>query len=186
MPKILVNIEDRIFVSAKELFYEKGYDQVNMKDISQRADIAVGTLYNYFSNKNELYFRVLENSWNDTFRKLDNLLEKDIDDKTKLKCSIKLIYEEVLDRRCMGVQVRKTKDLKNEQCIVALEKEIKLNLKKIFKDVKIKEQFKDDKNILAKIVYTLLISLPMLIDYYPEDKENNIDYLYNIILGFIK
>lgn len=42
MPKLLFNIENRIFLSAKELFYEKGYEQVNMKEIAQRADMAVG------------------------------------------------------------------------------------------------------------------------------------------------
>ena len=48
MAKLIFSIEDKIFISAKELFYEKGYEQVNMKDISKRAGIAVGSLYNYF------------------------------------------------------------------------------------------------------------------------------------------
>lgn len=184
MPKLLVNIEDIIFLSAKELFYEKGYEQVNMKDISKRANIAVGTLYNYFSNKKELYLSVLEKSWENTFKKLDRILEEDIDEKIRLKSSIKLIYEEVLDRRCMGIQVRKAKDLRDEKSLIFLEKEIRKNIKRIFKDIEIKKQFKDDENILAKMVYSLLINLTMLIDYYPEDKEMNIEYLYNIILGF--
>lgn len=186
MPKLIMNIEDRIFLAAKELFYEKGYEQVNMKDISGRADMAVGTLYNYFSNKNELYFSVLEKSWEETFQKLDILLEENIDEKIKLKDAIRLIYEEVLDRRCMGIQVRKVKDLKDEKSLIDLEKRIKVNLKRIFKDVIIKEQLENDSNILGKIVYTLLINLTMLIDYYPGDKEYNINYVYNTILGLVK
>ncbi len=186
MPKLIFNIEDKIFLSAKELFYEKGYEHVNMKEISNRADIAVGTLYNYFSNKNELYISVLENSWNDTFEKLDEILSKNIDGKIKLKSSLTLIYEEILDRRCMGIQVRKEKELKGNKSMENIERKIKNNIKEIFKSIKIKKQFKDDENILDKIVYTLLINITMLIDYYPEDKTSNIEYIYSGIVGFFE
>ncbi len=177
MPKLMLNIEERIFLSAKELFNEKGYEQVNMKDISNRASIAVGTLYNYFSNKNDLYLSVLENSWNLTFKKLDKILDKDIDEKEKLETSVSLIYDEILYRRCMGIQVRKVKGLKADKSIENIERKIKKNIKMIFIDIKIKKQFEDDQNLLDKLVYTLLINLTMLIDLYPEDKEKNIEYL---------
>lgn len=186
MPKIILNIEDRIFQSAKELFYEKGYEHVNMKEISKRADIAVGTLYNYFPNKNELYISVLENSWNITFEKLSKVSSKEIDEKEKLRTSIALIYEDVLNRKCMGVQIRKAKDLKGNKANKKIEKRIIDNLKGVFKGIKIKKQFKKDKNIMDKVVYTLLINLTMLIDYYPEDNTINIEYLYNSILGFFE
>lgn len=186
MPKLMLNIENQIFLSAKELFNERGYEQVNMKEISNRADIAVGTLYNYFCNKNELYLSVLENSWNATFEKLDKVLDKDIDEKFKLKSSLTIIYDEALDRRCMGIQVRKAKDLKNNEAIENIEKKIKNDIKRIFKDIKIKKQFEDDENILDKVVYTLLINLTMLIDYYPKDKAKNIEYLYSGVVVFFE
>ena len=186
MPKLILNIEERILLSAKELFYEKGYDQVNMKEISKRADIAVGTLYNYFPNKNSLYLLVLENSWNITFEKLYELLDKDMDEREKLKSAITLIYEEVLYRKCMGIQVRKSKDLKENQCIKKIEKKIKNNINKLFDNIKIKKEFEDDENILDKVVYTLLINLTMLIDYYPEEKTKNIEYLYSTVVGFFQ
>lgn len=186
MPKLMLNIEERIFLSAKELFNEKGYEQVNMKDISKRANIAVGSLYNYFSNKNQLYLSVLENSWNTTFEKLDKVLDKHTDKKETLKDCLRIIYEETLDRRCMGIQVRKAKDLKDNEAIENIEKKIKNNIKLIFKDMKIKKQFEEDDYILDKVVYTLLINLTMLIDYYPEDKAKNIEYLYSGIVVFFQ
>ena len=185
MPKIILNIEDRIFLSAKELFYEKGYEHVNMKDIAKRADMAVGTLYNYFSNKNELYISVLEQSWNSTFEKLERLQSKDIDEKERLRSSIALLYEEVFDRRCMGIQVRKIKDLKGDTSIKNIEQKILRTIKAIFTDSKIRNQFADDEDVLDKIVLSLLINLTMLVDYYPEDKAKNIEYLYSGVEGFL-
>lgn len=186
MPKLIVNIEDRIFLSAKELFYEKGYEQVNMKEISARADIAVGTLYNYYSNKNQLYFLILENSWRGTFEKLDQLLALDMDGKEKLKASISLIYEEVLERKCMGVQIRKSKDLRGNKLIEDIEKEINKNIKKLFKNLDLRKDFIADRNILDKLVNTLLVNLTMIIEFYPEDKEENIRYLYAGIVGYFQ
>lgn len=186
MGKLIYNIEHRIFLSAKELFFEKGYEHVNMKEISKRADIAVGTLYNYFSNKNELYLSVLENSWNDTFKKLDIILNKEIGEKEKLKSAIRLIYKETFHRRCMGIQVRKSKDLKENEAVENFEEKIKINVEKIFENIKIKKEFKNDKNILDKLVYTLLVNLTMLIDYYPNDEVSNIEFLYSGLVGFFQ
>lgn len=184
MPKLILNIEDRIFLAAKELFYESGYEQVNMKDIARRADMAVGTLYNYFSNKNELYVSVLEKSWSDTFEKLNLVQRSDIDQKEKLRSSITRIYEDVLERKCMGIQVRKAKDLQGEASIAQIEEKILATIKALFTSLKVKKEFEDDENILDKVVYSLLINLTMLVDYYPEDTSRNIEYLYTGIVVF--
>lgn len=186
MAKLIFSIEDKIFISAKELFYEKGYEQVNMKDISKRAGIAVGSLYNYFSNKSELYLSVLESSWNDSFDKLETILEKDLEGREKIRLCVSLLYEETLERRCMGMQVRKAKDLKDNQSIKDMEKRIGETIKAFFKGVELKEEFKEDRNILDKIVYSLLINLSLLIDYYPEDQKSNIEYLYKGAVTFFK
>jgi len=157
-----------------------------MKEIAKRADIAVGTLYNYFSNKNELYFSVLEKSWNDMFEKLNQLQTSDINKKDLLKSSITLIYEKIFDRRCMGLEVRKVKDLKGDASVTEIEQKILDTIKDIFKHIKIKKEFENDENILDKVVYSLLTNITMLVDYYPRDRMSNIEYLYSGIVGFFE
>ncbi len=186
MPKLIVNIEDRIFLAAKELFYEKGYDHVSMREISSRTGIAVGTLYNYYSNKNELYFLVLEDSWRVTFEKLDSLLDQDLTSKEKLKASIRLIYEGILQRKCMGIQIRKSKDLKDNKLIEAIESEINKKIKQVFKNLETRPELAKDKDLLDKLVNTLLVNLTMLIEFYPGSKDENIEYIYRGIVGYFK
>ncbi len=186
MPKLIRNIEDRIFFSAKELFSEKGYEQVNMKEIAKRADMAVGTLYNYFSNKNELYFSVLEKSWNSTLMKLNALQKGDIDNKKRLKSSILFLYEDILERKCMGIEVRKVKELKDDTSFAKIEQKILNTIKAIFTEIKIKPNFEDDENILDKVVYSLLINVTLLVEYYNEDKINNLNYLYSSVIDFFE
>jgi len=56
MPQVLKQeIEDKIVVSAKELFIAYGYDSVSMSMIARNAGIAVGNIYRYFSGKDQLF-----------------------------------------------------------------------------------------------------------------------------------
>jgi len=48
-----------ILQAALELFLQKGYHNVSMHEIAVRAEFAVGTLYKFFKNKDELYKDIL-------------------------------------------------------------------------------------------------------------------------------
>jgi len=41
---------DRIIEAATRLFREQGYDTVKMEAIAAAAEVAIGTIYNYFRN----------------------------------------------------------------------------------------------------------------------------------------
>lgn len=49
----------RLVDCALELFSKHGYDSVSVKKIAEAAGMAQGSLYNYFSNKEDLYWAVL-------------------------------------------------------------------------------------------------------------------------------
>ncbi|MCV7134935.1 TetR/AcrR family transcriptional regulator [Mycobacterium hodleri] len=49
---------DRIFDAAANLFAEHGYEAVTTQQISERADIAAGTLFRYASSKGDLLLMV--------------------------------------------------------------------------------------------------------------------------------
>jgi AcrR family transcriptional regulator len=46
--------EARILRAAAKLFETKGYERTGMQDIARRANLAVGTIYNYFPSKPEI------------------------------------------------------------------------------------------------------------------------------------
>jgi len=46
--------EERILSAAATVFAEKGFHQATIRDIAQLADVADGTIYNYFANKFDL------------------------------------------------------------------------------------------------------------------------------------
>ena len=44
-----------IIAAALELFSERGYHNVSMHEIARKAEFAIGTLYKFFRNKEDLY-----------------------------------------------------------------------------------------------------------------------------------
>ena len=44
-----------MLTAALELFSEKGYHNVSMHEIAEKAEFAIGTLYKFFENKEDLY-----------------------------------------------------------------------------------------------------------------------------------
>jgi AcrR family transcriptional regulator len=51
--------EERILDAAAAVFAQKGYHQATIREIAQLADVADGTIYNYFDNKFDLLIGIL-------------------------------------------------------------------------------------------------------------------------------
>jgi AcrR family transcriptional regulator len=49
----------QIVVAATVALKEREYEQIQMRDVAERADVALGTLYRYFSSKEHVYAAVL-------------------------------------------------------------------------------------------------------------------------------
>ena len=47
-----------IFNAGRELFCSKGFKDTNVSEIAKLAGIGVGTFYNYYSSKEELFLEV--------------------------------------------------------------------------------------------------------------------------------
>lgn len=103
MPKIIKDVEKTIRNCALELFVELSYTAVDMKMISKKSGVAVGTLYNYYENKEQLYVSILKESWQNTFNKLDSISDLTISPEEKLRKFISTLYEDIESRNGLGV-----------------------------------------------------------------------------------
>ncbi len=56
----MANKKDFILDTAQELFMEKGFDQTSISQILEATQIARGTLYYYFSSKEEIMDAIIE------------------------------------------------------------------------------------------------------------------------------
>src|SRR5262245_30546401 len=65
LTKSQVARRQRVIRAAMELGAEGGYDAVQMRDVAQRGQVALGTIYRYFSSKDHLLAAALVEWVND-------------------------------------------------------------------------------------------------------------------------
>ena len=61
----------RVLDATLELAAEGGFDAVQMRDVAAAADVALGTLYRYFSSKERLLLEAMVEQQDDLRRHLD-------------------------------------------------------------------------------------------------------------------
>ena len=66
--------KNNIIKIAANLFSEKSFHDVTMDEIAEKVGVAKGTIYLYFSSKDNLYLEILEH----TFGSIEALLEKEV------------------------------------------------------------------------------------------------------------
>jgi AcrR family transcriptional regulator len=52
--------KNKIKVIASELFLSQGYKKTTIRGIAEKGDLALGTLYNYYSSKEHIFLEILQ------------------------------------------------------------------------------------------------------------------------------
>ncbi|AGX44379.1 TetR/AcrR family transcriptional regulator [Clostridium saccharobutylicum] len=61
-------VRQSIEKSAIDTFLEKGYLNTKIKDIAEKANVSVGSIYTYFKNKEDLFYTLLPQYFVDAFK----------------------------------------------------------------------------------------------------------------------
>jgi AcrR family transcriptional regulator len=70
-----MDIKSMIFETGKDLFSAKGFKKTNIKEIAEHAGIGVGTFYNYYASKEQLFIEIYKQE----NEKLKNRLTESLD-----------------------------------------------------------------------------------------------------------
>lgn len=136
----------KIIESASILFSRKSYHEVMMDEVAHLASIAKGTVYNYFSSKEELYFSIMKGR----MEKLNQSLKENI---TELKNSNDLLRSFILHLYSFMIKyqnfflIYRKESLHAEHVLCSelkeLDKDFKETLKKIIKSGKAEGIFRN-------------------------------------------
>jgi AcrR family transcriptional regulator len=83
--KQAIRTKNKIFDTTISLISEHGFDNVNIEDICKTADVSVGTFYNYYKSKNEVFFEI--------YSRADHYFEETVKDKLSKSSSSEIILE---------------------------------------------------------------------------------------------
>ena len=185
MPKIINSLRERIKEEATSLFCEFGFEKVDMKTIARACNIAVGTLYNYYPNKRELYMSIVRESWSKTFKRMDSVeLDKQNTEKN-LRDIIKILYEDIIDRQGIGADVAAV-GRNGKSAFIDIKNEFIENIFIILNKLEIADKYKDYKDIQNKIANMLLANTVVLISLDKNNKDENLTTLVDSIKVYYK
>lgn len=67
-------LRNTLLTAAQEIAATEGIDKINIRTIAQKCGIATGTIYNYFSNKDEILLALTENYWHNALQQMKNAI----------------------------------------------------------------------------------------------------------------
>ncbi len=173
MPKSVLCDKKEIYEKVKNLFLVNGYSGVDIKTIAHECKMAVGTFYNYYENKEEIFCEVINDSWNLFF---ETLKRKDV-----LEEFIGEIYFYIRDNKGFGLTFKS----------IPIEKAVNVNnlYDKIVNDVAflivnlVNENYK---NIGRRIALSLFMSIILFTNSCEFNDEENLEFIYNLFLSYEK
>jgi TetR/AcrR family transcriptional regulator len=74
-----------MLAAALDLFSQKGYHNVSMQEIAEKAEFAIGTLYKFFQNKEDLYKTIILERCDDFADAFRRAVEQSDDEVEKLR-----------------------------------------------------------------------------------------------------
>jgi len=95
MPKIIPDLGPRILETAARHFETKGFEATDMKTLASELGISVGTLYNYYSSKPELFLAV-SLLWKEKLgARMLARIEQEDSNEAKLRSALFMLYEDM-------------------------------------------------------------------------------------------
>lgn len=74
---------EKILKAAMDIFEHKGFEKASISEIAEKADLGVGTVYNYFKSKDEIFIETFTNQIDVETKyefDLNQLVEKEVAD----------------------------------------------------------------------------------------------------------
>ena len=83
-----------ILNAARQLFILKGYHKTTLAEIARHAEFGKGTIYNYFSSKEELFYGIIDQLADETFEIVRSAVSTPGDAREKLTAYAKAIISQ--------------------------------------------------------------------------------------------
>ncbi|MDD2499002.1 MAG: TetR/AcrR family transcriptional regulator [Desulfitobacteriaceae bacterium] len=177
-----------IIRAAREVFAENSYQETSIKSIAQKAKIATGTFYLYFSNKEALINMIVDEMFQELLKCIKSEREKVTDSFEKLQASmeacIRLFIKEKSMAKILLIQVPGVNNAFNAK-LTEIENELIKLTKEDLDELKEEGRFPGEDSLVSAMAFVgsfRQVITSWLREGQPEDLEKAFDTLmkYNL------
>ncbi|MEN6475394.1 MAG: TetR/AcrR family transcriptional regulator, partial [Syntrophaceae bacterium] len=87
-PEVVEAVRERILNEALAIINTEGYANLSMRKLARRLGFTAKTIYNYYSNKDELYLMVLIKGFSDLVQEFRAVCQSSADPLEKLSAAM--------------------------------------------------------------------------------------------------
>jgi AcrR family transcriptional regulator len=88
-PEVIEAVRERILTEAMSIINEEGYTGLSMRKLARRLGFTAKTIYNYYSNKDELYLMVLIKGFTEMAEEFRKAYQSSGDPIQKLRAAVR-------------------------------------------------------------------------------------------------
>jgi len=96
-----IDVRQKILQVAGDLMIEKGIKETSLKDIAKKAEMCAGTLYYYYSAKEDIIYDIADNNLREITDGLLNWIDS-VDAETTREQILKTVFERILAAETRG------------------------------------------------------------------------------------
>ncbi|TEB06904.1 HTH-type transcriptional repressor Bm3R1 [Pelotomaculum schinkii] len=175
-----------IIKAAREVFAENSYQGTSIKVLAQKAKIATGTFYLYFSNKETLINMIVDELFQELLNSIKNERAKFTDGFDKLKASmeacIKLFVREKGMAKILLVQVPSVNNAFNAK-LIELENELIKLTKEDLDELKSLGRLPDDDTLVSAMAFVGSFR-QVIINWLREGKPENLEAAFDTLMKY--
>jgi len=175
MPKVIDKVEEKINNSAFRLFGENGYNHVTMKMVAQDVGISVGTLYNYYSNKEDLFLNSFKQSFDQIYLALNSIIEKSENSYN----FISVLYNEILKLKGFSREIIRSKI--DHEMVDELKNHLLTLMRSLIYQAEEKGELQIPDKDKDRVIRLMILSIHDFAQEFPDDKEGNIEFISRLI-----
>ena len=180
---IIVNKEEKrraIALASRELLLDHGIKNITISKIAECAGVGKGTIYEYFTNKEDIVFEIISVFVAEHEKELYALINENISTKEKIKRSLSMLYSSDEYKKQMFIYreflaISLTSDVEE---MVTFSRECRVRfmmvIERIMDDAIAKGEIRSEAKAMAEMLHTYSIGLVV------DTKANGLDPLVHI------
>jgi len=192
---IIVNKEEKrrsIALASRELLLEHGIKNITISKIAECAGVGKGTIYEYFSNKEDIVFEIISEFIAEHEKELYALIDEDISTKEKIRRMLSMLYtiedsEEQLSiyREFLAISLTS-----NVEEMLAFSRDCRVRfmtiINQIMNDAIAKGEVKAEAKAMTEMLHTYTIGLVVDTKTHGLDPQVHIDEFVEAFFTLIK
>lgn len=175
-----------IIKAAREVFAENSYQGTSIKALAQKAKIATGTFYLYFSNKDSLINMIVDEMFQELLKAIKDERAKFTDGFDKLKASmeacIKLFIKEKNMAKILLVQVPSVNNAFNAK-LIEIENELIKLTKEDLDELKSQGRLPGEDTLVSSMAFVGSFR-QVIINWLREGKPENLEEAFDSLMHY--